>query len=42
MNNFLQTYDQIDGVCAINDSMAEGAAVAAEAAGAPGRHVHLG
>ena len=33
MNNFLQTYDQIDGVCAINDSMAEGAAVAAEAAG---------
>jgi len=33
MNNFLQTYDQIDGVCAINDTMAEGAAVAAEAAG---------
>lgn len=33
MNNFLQTYDQIDGVCAINDSMAEGAAVAVEAAG---------
>ena len=33
MNNFLQTYDQIDGVCAMNDTMAEGAAVAAEAAG---------
>ncbi len=33
MNNFLQTYDQIDGVCAINDTMAEGAAIAAEAAG---------
>lgn len=33
MNNYLQTYDQIDGVCAMNDTMAEGAAVAAEAAG---------
>lgn len=33
MNNFLQTYDQIDGVCAMNDTMAEGAAIAAEAAG---------
>ena len=33
MNNFLQSYDQIDGVCAMNDTMAEGAAIAAEAAG---------
>ena len=33
MNNFLSTYDQIDGVAAMNDTMAEGAAIAAEAQG---------
>lgn len=33
MNSFLQSYPQIDGVFGINDSMAEGAALAAEAAG---------
>jgi len=33
MQGFLQAYDQIDGVYGINDSMAEGAALAAEAAG---------
>ena len=33
MNSFLQAYPQIDGVFGVNDSMAEGAALAAEAAG---------
>ena len=33
MNTFLQKYDKIDGVFGMNDSMAEGAALAAEAAG---------
>jgi ABC-type sugar transport system substrate-binding protein len=33
MNSFLQTYDKIDGVFAINDAMAMGAALAAESAG---------
>jgi len=33
MQGFLQAYDKIDGVYAVNDSMAEGAALAAEAAG---------
>lgn len=33
MNSFLQTYSQIDGVFAINDAMAMGAALAAESAG---------
>jgi ABC-type sugar transport system substrate-binding protein len=33
MNSFLQTYDHIDGVFAINDAMAMGAALAAESAG---------
>ena len=33
MNSFMQTNSQIDAVYAINDSMAEGAALAAEAAG---------
>lgn len=33
MNSFLQAYPKIDGVFGINDSMAEGAALAAEAAG---------
>ncbi|MCC8179995.1 MAG: sugar ABC transporter substrate-binding protein [Planctomycetes bacterium] len=33
MNSFLQAYPQINGVFGINDSMAEGAALAAEAAG---------
>lgn len=33
MNSFMQANPQIDGVFAINDSMAEGAALAAEAAG---------
>lgn len=33
MQGFLQAYDKIDGVYGINDSMAEGAALAAEAAG---------
>jgi ABC-type sugar transport system substrate-binding protein len=33
MNSFLQTYDHINGVFAINDAMAMGAALAAESAG---------
>ncbi|WP_461204885.1 sugar ABC transporter substrate-binding protein [Clostridium sp. DL1XJH146] len=33
MNNILQANDKIDGVYAINDSMAEGAAIAADSAG---------
>lgn len=33
MNNWLQQYDQIDGVFAMNDMMAQGAALAAQAAG---------
>ena len=33
MNSFLQNYDQIDAVLAINDAMAEGAALACESAG---------
>lgn len=33
MNSFMQTNSQIDAVFAVNDSMAEGAALAAEAAG---------
>lgn len=36
MNSFLQNYDQIDGVFAINDAMAEGAALAVESAGKTG------
>ncbi len=33
MNSWLQQYDQIDGVFAMNDMMAQGAALAAQAAG---------
>ncbi len=33
MNSFLQANKQLDGVFAVNDNMAEGAAIAAEAAG---------
>ncbi len=33
MNSFLQTNKQLDGVFAVNDNMAEGAMIAAEAAG---------
>ena len=33
MNTFLQQFDKIDGVYGINDSMAQGAALAAQAAG---------
>ena len=33
MNSFLQAHKQLDGVFAVNDNMAEGAAIAAEAAG---------
>ena len=33
MNDFMQAYEKIDGVFGVNDSMAEGAAIAAEAAG---------
>lgn len=36
MNSFLQNYDDIDGVFAINDAMAEGAALAVESAGKTG------
>ena len=33
MNDFMQSYPEIDGVFGVNDSMAEGASIAAEAAG---------
>lgn len=33
MNSFLQSFKQLDGVFAVNDNMAEGAMIAAEAAG---------
>lgn len=33
MNDFMQAYEQIDGVFGVNDSMAAGAAIAADAAG---------
>jgi len=33
MNSFLQANKQLDGVFAVNDNMAEGAMIAAEAAG---------
>ena len=33
MNTFLQQFDKIDGVFGVNDSMAQGAALAAQAAG---------
>ena len=33
MNDFMQSYSEIGGVFGVNDSMAEGAAIAAEAAG---------
>jgi ABC-type sugar transport system substrate-binding protein len=42
MNNILQANDKIDGVYAINDSMAEGAALAVESAGRLGEMVIWG
>lgn len=42
MNTFLQQFDKIDGVYGINDSMAQGAALAAQAAGRLGEMVIWG
>lgn len=42
MNSFLQNYDKIDGVFAINDAMAEGAALAVQSAGRQGEMVIWG
>ncbi len=42
MNSFLQNYDTIDAVFAINDAMAEGAALAVESAGRAGEMVIWG
>lgn len=42
MNSFMQANDKIDGVFAINDAMAEGAALAAESANPSGWNGNLG